>query len=196
MTNITQELHQLMEQRRSMGILTDPAPTLEQLNTALTMAKFAPDHRHLHPTRFVIVQSEQRYHLVDILVHSVRKSEREITQSQIDKIQQQILRAPMIVLAFTRIQQHEKVPAFEQLLSTGAAMQNVLLSLQAQGFSTMWRTGEWVNSTTLKQHFGLTTDDYLSAILYIGTTTRTLSPRPEYDDAQFIQFVEQFPLEN
>lgn len=191
--NFVDIVHEIIEQRRSMGILAEPAPSEEQLMLALNMAQFAPDHRRLKPTRFVIVNSHQREHFADILVNSIRYEYGDIESAMIEKIHQQVLRAPMIVLAFTQIQVDEKVPAFEQLLSTGAAIQNVLLSLQAQGFASMWRTGEWVKSTYIKQYFGLTAEDYLSAILYIGTATRQLPPRPNDINPQFIKSIEQFP---
>lgn len=187
-------IHYLIEQRRSVGLLSEPAPSNEQLITALQMASYAPDHRCLQPTQFVIVKREQRENFAQVLIDSVRADKGEINEIQMERIQQQVMRAPMLVLAFTKIQQNEKVPAFEQLLSTGAAVQNVLLSLQAQGFATMWRTGEWVHSDYLKQYFGFSAEDYLSAIIYIGSATRTIPPRTVEPQADFIRTLQQFPL--
>ncbi|WLF85025.1 nitroreductase [Moraxella sp. ZY210820] len=186
-------IHDLIEQRRSVGLLHDPAPSNEQLMMALQMAQYAPDHRCLQPTQFIIVEREQRKNFAQILIDSLRADKGEADEIQMERIQQQVMRAPMLVLAFTKIQQNEKVPAFEQLLSTGAAVQNVLLSLQAQGFATMWRTGEWVNSDYLKQYFGFNSEDYLSAIIYIGSATRAIPPRTVEPQVDFIRTLPQFP---
>lgn len=187
-------MHHIIEQRRSVGLLSEPAPSLEQLMTALQMAQYAPDHRCLQPTQFVIVEREQRGNFAQVLIDSMRADKGEINEIQMERIQQQVMRAPMLVLAFTKIQQNEKVPAFEQLLSTGAAVQNVLLSLQAQGFATMWRTGEWVHSDYLKQYFGFSAEDYLSAIIYIGSAMRAIPSRTVEPRADFIRTLPQFPL--
>lgn len=187
-------IHSIIEQRRSVGLLSEPAPSNEQLMMALQMASYAPDHRHLQPTQFIIVEREQRENFAQVLIDSVRADKGEINEIQMERIQQQVMRAPMLVLAFTKIQQNEKVPAFEQLLSTGAAVQNVLLSLQAQGFATMWRTGEWVHSDYLKQYFGFSSEDYLSAIIYIGSAMRAIPSRTVEPRADFIRKLPQFPL--
>ncbi len=91
-----------------------------------------------------------------------------------------------LVLALTQLQDHPKVPHFEQILSSGAAVQNFLLSLQAQGFSTMWRSGAVVESKLFKQALGLTENDLISGIIYIGTAVKAIPPRAEIQSADFV----------
>ncbi len=186
-----QIVHDTIQQRRSVGVLTEPAPTQQQLLHALQSAWFAPDHRRLKPTRFVVIETEQRQAFAEVLVQAFlhdNQADETFEPAQQQKIRQQVLRAPLLVLALTKIQQHEKVPAFEQLLSTGSAVQNVLLSLQAQGFASMWRTGHLVESTYLKQALGLTAEDYISGILYIGSASRELPVRDDTIDEHFIRY--------
>ena len=80
-----------------------------------------------------------------------------------------------------------KVPHFEQILSTGAAVQNFLLSLQAQGFATMWRSGAVVESTWLKHQLGLNDQDLISGIIYIGTAAKAIAPRAEIATQDFLK---------
>ncbi|MFP3355580.1 nitroreductase family protein, partial [Pseudoalteromonas sp. SIMBA_153] len=63
----------------------------------------------------------------------------ELSEKTIIKTQNMPLRAPLIITAVTQMQEHKKVPPFEQMLSAGAAVQNLILALKAQGFSTVWR---------------------------------------------------------
>ena len=90
--------------------------------------------------------------------------------------------------ALTQIHDHAKVPAFEQLLSSGAAIQNFLLSLQAQGFASMWRTGAVVESQWLKQQLGLQPHDFISGIIYIGTAAKAIPARADIQTQDFVQF--------
>jgi len=78
------------------------------------------------------------------------------------------------------------IPNFEQTLSTGAAIQNFLLSLQAQGFSTMWRSGAVVESKLLKQALGLTEHDLISGIIYVGTAVKAIPARAEINTADYV----------
>ena len=80
------------------------------------------------------------------------------------------------------------MPFFEQTLSTGAAVQNFLLSMQAQGFATIWRSGAVVESTLLKKALGLAERDLISGIIYVGTAVKEIAPRTEIDRAQYVEF--------
>ena len=92
----------------------------------------------------------------------------------------------MLVLALTKIQPHSKVPAFEQILSSGAAIQNFLLSLQAQGFATMWRSGAVVESVYFKKVLNLKEDDLISGIIYIGTAGKAIAARAEMSSQDYV----------
>ena len=108
--------------------------------------------------------------------------------AQLERVKNHPFRAPLLVLALTKIQEHPKVPVFEQILSSGAAVQNFLLSLQAQGFSTMWRSGAVVESQHFKQALGLNAQDYISGIIYIGTAVKAIPPRAEIQSSDFVSY--------
>ncbi|MCX2643631.1 nitroreductase family protein [Klebsiella pneumoniae] len=108
--------------------------------------------------------------------------------AQIERVKNHPLRAPLLVLALTRFQDHPKVPYFEQTLSPGAATQNVLLNLQAQGFSTMWRSGAVVESSLLKKALNLREHDLISGIIYIGTAAKAIATRTEIDTQNFVSY--------
>ena len=129
-------IHHNIHQRQSIGQLIEPAPNTQQLEQAVQAALTAPDHHRLKPTRFVIVTAEQRAAFGEHLAKALADLG-EADPAQLDRVKQHPFRAPLLVLALTSIQDHPKVPHFEQILSTGAAIQNFLLSLQAQGFASM-----------------------------------------------------------
>ena len=105
---------------------------------------------------------------------------------QLDRVKQHPFRAPLLVIAVTQFQDHPKVPLFEQTLSSGAAIQNFLLSLQVQGFASMWRSGAVVESTWLKHYLGLADRDLISGIIYIGTAAKAIAPRAEVVISDFV----------
>lgn len=179
-------IHHNIYQRQSIGQLIEPAPNLQQLEQAVQAALTAPDHHRLKPTRFVVVTPEQRAAFGEHLAKALADLG-ETEPAQLERVKQHPFRAPLLVLALTTIQDHPKVPHFEQILSTGAAIQNLLLSLQAQGFSSMWRSGAVVESNWLKQQLGLKEQDLISGIIYVGTAAKAIVPRAEIESQDFLK---------
>lgn len=175
---ILDTIHQNIHQRQSIGQLTEPAPNSEQLQRAFAAALTAPDHHRLKPTRFVVIEPEQRAAFGALLSEALHDLG-EQDPVQVQRVKQHPFRAPLLVLVLTKFQPHAKVPYFEQTLSTGAAIQNFLLSLQAQGFSTMWRSGAVIESHHFKRALGLQADDLISGIIYIGTAAKAIALRTD-----------------
>ena len=178
-------VHDNIHQRQSVGHLTEPAPNAEQLELAFQAALAAPDHHRLKPTHFIVVNAEQREAFGLVLAKAISDLG-EADAIQVERVKHHPFRAPLLVLAVTRFQDHPKVPAFEQILSSGAAVQNFLLSMQAQGFATMWRSGAVVESSYFKKQLGLNETDLISGIIYIGTAVKAIAPRGEISSTEFV----------
>lgn len=187
---VTDTVHHNIHQRQSVGQLLEPAPSAEQLGKAFQAALTAPDHHRLKPTRFVVISADQRKMFGELLSDALADLG-ETDAVALERVKNHPARAPLLVLALTQFQPHAKVPHFEQVLSTGAAIQNLLLSLQAQGFSSIWRSGAVVESKLLKQSFGLAEDDLIAGIIYIGTAAKTIAARSEIDTQNYVSYWKQ-----
>lgn len=178
--------------RRSMGNLDAPAPTRAQIEAAIECAATAPDHKKLNPWRFIVTQGEARNQLGHALLEAAQeKAEQEgevLSEKDIKKTQSMPLRAPLIITVVTKIQAHKKVPPFEQMLSAGAAVQNLILALKAQGFSTVWRTGLLCNEPAVKAYFDVGSDDYVTAFVYTGTSPKNEPTRKPIDIEPLVRF--------
>lgn len=178
--------------RRSMGNLDMPAPTRAQIEAAIACAATAPDHKKLQPWRFIVTEGEARHQLGAALVSAAKAQAAQqgevLTEKTIKKTHTMPLRAPVIITVVTNMQAHKKVPPFEQLLSAGAAVQNMLLALKAQGFSTVWRTGLLCNEPAVKAYFGVGADDYITAFVYTGTSPKDEPTRKPIDIEPLIRF--------
>ncbi len=185
-TNISVVLENI-HHRQSIGHLVEPAPNQAQLEQAFQAALTAPDHHRLKPTHFIVVNGEQRQAFGELLAQAIQDLG-ETDQAQIDRVKHHPLRAPLLVLAVTKFQDHPKVPHFEQILSTGAAVQNLLLTLQAQGFGAIWRSGAVVESKLLKTALGLNEQDLISGIVYVGSITKPIAPRAEQSTVEYVSY--------
>lgn len=188
----SEEMIGWINSRRSMGNLDLPAPTHAQIETAIECAATAPDHKKLRPWRFIVTQGDARHELGNALVAAAKaKAVQEgetLSEKDIAKTQAMPLRAPVIITVVTKIQAHKKVPPFEQMLSAGAAIQNLILALKAQGFSTVWRTGLLCNEPAVKSYFDVGPDDYVTAFVYTGTSPKNEPARKPIDIESLVRF--------
>ena len=188
----TETLIGWINSRRSMGNLDAPAPTRAQIEAAIECAATAPDHKKFKPWRFIVTQGEARHQLGQALLKAAQEkaaSEDEVlSEKDIKKTQSMPLRAPLIITVVTKIQAHKKVPPFEQMLSAGAAVQNLILALKAQGFSTLWRTGLLCNEPAVKAYFDVGPDDYVTAFVYTGTSPKNEPTRKPIDIEPLVRF--------
>ncbi len=178
--------------RRSIGNLHEPAPSHEQIRAAIGCAATAPDHKKLRPWRFIVTEGDARQQLGQALVSAAQAQaaiENEtLSEKTLHKTANLPLRAPVIITVITQMQAHKKVPPFEQMLSAGAAVQNLILALKAQGFSTVWRTGLLCNEPAVKAYFGIGEDDYVTAFIYTGTSPVEKGLRKPIDIEPLLRF--------
>jgi nitroreductase len=175
----TESILSVLHQRVSVGDLSDPAPTAAQREAIYRAALRAPDHGLLRPWRFLWVEGEQREALADIFVTVEEQLAGSLTDAQRSKIAARPLRAPLVLLVIAKIQPHPKVPELEQMLSTAAAVQNMLVAAHALGVGAMWRTGLITYEPLLATKLGLAADERLLGFLYLGTPRGALKLVPE-----------------
>ena len=187
-----EQLINWIKSRRSIGNLSIPAPTESQIKAAIDCAVTAPDHKKLRPWRFIVTQGNARHDLGRALLAAAEAQAAQEGEELSDKSRKKTynmpLRAPVIITVVTHMQVHKKVPPFEQMLSAGAAVQNLILALQAQGFSTVWRTGLLANEPAVKAYFNVGADDYVTAFVYTGSSPCDMPTRKPIDIEPLLRF--------
>ena len=187
-----EQLINWIKSRRSIGNLSIPAPTESQIRAAIDCAVTAPDHKKLRPWRFIVTQGNARHDLGRAFLAAAEAQAVQEGEALSEKSRQKTynmpLRAPVIITVVTQMQVHKKVPPFEQMLSAGAAVQNLILALQAQGFSTVWRTGLLCNEPAVKAYFGVGPDDYVTAFVYTGSSPCDMPTRKPIDIKPLLRF--------
>jgi nitroreductase len=171
--------------RESAVRLAAPAPDDAALDIILRSAVNAPDHGRLRPWRFIIVRDEARLRLGEVMATALARSRPEATPSMLDLERAKVMRAPLIVIVAAKIQRPSKIPDIEQILSAGAAAQNILLATHAQGFGAMWKTGANAYDDFVKSALGLEPSDAIVGFIYIGTSVGPPLERRRPDPEDF-----------
>lgn len=161
-----------LQQRVSVSKLTGPAPDTSQLEQLFKAATRAADHGNLHPWRFLVIEGEGLVQLGELFARVATAKKVDIAQSELDRCKSMTLRAPMIIVVIAKCQIHPKIPQIEQLISAGAAAQNILNASFALGLGAIWRTGDMTYDSDIKRALGLVTNNELNeqivGFLYIG----------------------------
>ena len=155
-----------LHQRVSVNRLIPPAPSGEVLANIQRAALRAADHGRLRPWRFLVVEGEGLDRLGDLFVQASGES---LTESEREKIAGKPHRAPMIIVAIAQTRELPKIPEIEQVISAGAAVQNMLNAAFCQGVGAMWRTGSLVYNSAVKKGLGLAESETIVGFLYLGT---------------------------
>ncbi|MCV5837933.1 nitroreductase family protein, partial [Escherichia coli] len=87
---------------------------------------------------FVIAQGDGLKKLSDILVKAAEAENSD--EAVVEKVKNAPFRAPMVITVIAKVTEHEKVPALEQHLSAGCAVQAMQMAAVAQGFQGFWRS--------------------------------------------------------
>lgn len=172
-------LAELIQSRTSVAKLTTPVPDDATLKEAFACALRAPDHRVLRPWRFLTIKEEGLQALGELFVQASQHDTPSLEEAEIERLRKMPLRAPLIIVAIASYKDDPKVPHDEQLLSSGAAIQNFLLALHAKGFASMWRTGPLAEHPVVKAGLQLSDQEKIAGFIYAGSpATELRSPQP------------------
>jgi nitroreductase len=170
----------VLNQRRSVPSrqLTEPGPDSAQLQQLLTAAIRVPDHGKLVPWRVLLIRGDARLRLGAELSALHVRNEPDVPPSVIEKDRQRFSFAPLIVAVIARIEaDHPKIPAQEQLLSSGCVAYNLLLGAQALGFGAQWLTGWAAYDRDAATLLGLADNERVIGFVHIGTAREAAPER-------------------
>jgi nitroreductase len=150
--------------------LTSPGPDDQVLAGILAAGASAPDHGRLRPWRFVVIRGEARKRLGEVFAEALLRRQPDAAPEALEQERNRPLRAPVVIAVVAKLEpQHPKIPEIEQILSTGAAVENILVAAHAQGFGAKWLTGANAYDDHVKAALGLAGNDRLAGFVHLGT---------------------------
>lgn len=168
--------------RYSGRSLIEPAPDEAALGLIFESAVRAPDHGRLRPWRFIVIRSDDRAAFGELLADHTRRTKAAVSDEALERERRKAFRAPLIVVVAAIVTPEGKIPALEQILSAGAAAQNMLHAAFALGFNAVWKTGGSAYDELVKSALGLEAKDAIVGFMYLGTDAEGPGsmPRPDY----------------
>lgn len=165
---------------RMMG---DPGPNDDELRQIMEAGMRVPDHGRLTPWRFIVIRSDARDTIGDVIVNSFKRNNPDAIQEQIEIEQERLTRAPIVIAVVSRVHREHKIPVWEQILSSGAACQTMLIAAQSTGYAAQWLTEWYAYDSDVKKAIGAEADDEIAGFVYLGNPLGELTDRarPIYD---------------
>ncbi len=165
--------------------MVSPGPSADELSAILQAATRVPDHGKLAPWRFVVVGSDQRATLSDMLTTAYLSEKPDAGRLEIGSLVQFAHQAPTLVVVLSCPVSNSKVPAWEQELSVGAACMQLLNATHALGYLGSWLTGWPTYSDTVRNAFG-NSHERIAGFMFLGSVTTALEERPRPDPRDVI----------
>ncbi|ALO34850.1 nitroreductase [Colwellia sp. MT41] len=185
---------ELLLQRQSTPMLTDPAPNKADLSTLLSAGMRVPDHAGLKPWHFHVISGAGLQRLSDLYVAATTidlttkagllegtSIDEDAFNEKIAKVAKMPFRAPMMIVISTQYVEHNKVPQQEQLIAAGCCAQAMQMAAFSLGYGAMWRTGDLAYNETVKTGLGLAAGNDIAGFLYLGTPTKAPHSKPAKD---------------
>lgn len=154
-----------------------PGPDEAQVREMMEIACRTPDHGKLAPWRFVHVRAEDREAFARLLHRAYRTANPDPARLEIEAVDRFARQAPTLVVALFSPVESAKIPVWEQQLSCGAAIMNLLLAAHAMGFAGGWITGWPAYSAEVLAAFGRE-GERIAGFVFIGTPGQPLEERP------------------
>lgn len=170
----------LLKGRRSAPALslTEPGPTDAELETLLTVAARVPDHGKLARFRFILFKGDERTRASDIIADAYLAKNPQPDPDQLRIEKRRLSMAPLVVAVVCRAGPHEKIPEWEQVMTSGAVCINLIVAANAMGFATVWLTEWYAYDRGVLERFGVEPAEKIAGFIHIGRNPNPRDDRP------------------
>ena len=166
------------------GNLREPAPAGRDLALLLDAAVCAPDHGWLKPWRFLLVSGPARRELGALLREAYRRRRPEMDEPSLERIRRYPARIPLMIGVVAAVKESQ-IPVGEQLLSAGAAAQNICLAAHALGYGAMWISSMIEGDEPAHEALGLSPGEQLVGWICLGSLKSAAKPKKRPRGADF-----------
>tara|TARA_B100000965_G_scaffold404008_1_gene433590 strand:+ start:3626 stop:4177 length:552 start_codon:yes stop_codon:yes gene_type:complete len=133
------EVIQAIKKRRTIHIFSKKRVAKEVIERSIVAANQAPCHRNTFPWRFTRLGINKRELLCQLQL-SLKFGDKHIDENDLIKIKDKILN-PSHLLVATQVCSNNKAQKIEDYAACACAIQNLSLSLVADGVGSKWSTG-------------------------------------------------------
>lgn len=162
--------------------LMEPAPSADELAQILTIASRVPDHGKLNPWRFIIYRGDARIQIGEMLAERAaqraQQQNEEFNDSHREKELKRFSRAPLVIGIICSPRDTDRIPEWEQFLSSGAAAMQLCNAANALGYGSNWITNWYSDDEEGKRLLGVAPHEKVAGFVHLGTPKAPAPDRP------------------
>ena len=176
------EMQDRLARRRSAPAqsLTQPGPSLAEIERILLLGARTPDHGKLFPWRFVVMGPQSRADLARALSPLAAH---QLDPGKAAKVLSKLTAPPLTILVLSVPIAGLKVPEWEQHLSAGAVCMNLEHAANALGYAASWITDWYSYDPAALALYDVRAGERVAGFIHIGTLAEPPLERPRPDVA-------------
>lgn len=190
MADLSNPGFRLLMERRSANarMLAAPGPDEETLKAMIAAVCRTPDHGRLVPFRLLRIREEGRAALAQALAAAERELRPDAAEAEVERAREKAHQGPEILALIARIDAaHPKIPASDQWLAVGCALQSLLLAAQAFGVGAAVRSGGFMETSAMRDALHLAANEHLVSLVALGTATDWPPAKPKPEPVAILQ---------
>ena len=168
------------------GNMREPAPAGRDLELILDAAVCAPDHGWLKPWRFLLISGEARRNFGALLRDAYHRRRPEMDEKSLERARRYPTRIPMMIGVIAAVKDSQ-IPVEEQILSAGAAAQNITLAAHALGYGAMWISSMIEGDPPAHVALGLSPQERMVGWICVGSLRAGPKPKKRPRGLAFAQ---------
>ena len=163
----------------------------DDLKTIINAGIRVPDHGALNPWKIKVIQG-QKLKIIDedIILSEFKRENPNANNENLEIESKRLQRASVVLAVISTPVEHQKIPKWEMVLSSGAVCMNLLSCAQSLGYAAQWLT-EWYayNNKMLEYLGGRLDTDRISGFIYIGHKVEEPKERRRPDPEKVISYI-------
>ena len=179
-----------IRERRSIKRFTDRPISREEIETLLSAATLAPNHRLTQPWRFYVLGPEARYaYGLALGERKARKLEDPEAARAVRETVAQEHRALPCMIAVAVVNSENPEIRDEDYAATMMAVQNMALTAVELGLGTHLKTGGVMGDAAARAAAGLPDGERIVAVVNVGEPADVPPPKPRQPASAFTTWV-------
>lgn len=172
-----QQLVEIICSRTSASLkrMEAPGPNAEELKLIAEAAAAAPDHGHLHPFRIMEIPPNARDALGELFAKAVEEVQDQPTEEALARAREKAQRGPvlLVLVGCFHGSDETRIPRYEQMISAGTALQNMVLVAHALGYASRITSGDSARSASFHKGLGLSENEEFLCFISLGKIDET-----------------------
>lgn len=144
----------------------------QDIKDIIATADWAPTHGRTEPWRFFVLTGENLKKFCEhhAELYWVNTDEALRTETKRESLSKMGDKASHLVITVMRRTPDTKIIVEEEYAAVAAATENMLLGATAKGIASFWSTGGMTHHPAMKMYLGLTENDLVMGLIYLGYT--------------------------